>query len=119
MNQFTVGNYLNRVVSGQFKDPNNFGIITDLDLDNNYIYVSIVQGDITNGDQVGDFGLTNTATGLGTVGAKVVVAGAGAALVQDIQNDGIYKRLYLTDVSGSFTTRDTIKSVDNYKSGSS
>ena len=114
MNQFAIGDNLNRVVSGE-KDPNNVGIITDVDLDNNYLYVSIVRGDLTNGNTVGSFDAENVAVGLATVGAKVVVAGAGAALVQDIQDDGIYKRLYLTDVAGSFTTRDTIRSVDNYR----
>ena len=114
LNQFSIGDNLNRVVSGE-KDPNNVGIITDVDLDNNYLYVSIVRGDLTNGNTVGSFDAENVAVGLATVGAKVVVAGAGAALVQDIQDDGIYKRLYLTDVAGSFTTRDTIRSVDNYR----
>ena len=52
LNQFSIGDNLNRVVSGE-KDPNNVGIITDVDLDNNYLYVSIVRGDLTNGNTVG------------------------------------------------------------------
>ena len=114
-NNFQVGNYLYNVIQGVLKDANNYGIITDLDLDNNYIYVSMVNGSFSNGDYIGDYANGDTPVGFATIGAKVDIAGAGAALVSDIKTSGLYKRLYLTDVVGTFSNRDTIISVDAYK----
>ena len=114
-NNFVVGNYLYRVIAGVLRDDSNYGIITEVDLDNNYIYVSIVAGDINNSDFVADYGLGDVPLGFATVSTKVVVAGAAAGLIQDIQTVGINKRLYLTDVIGTFSNRDTIISVENYR----
>jgi hypothetical protein len=114
-NNFQVGNYLYNVIQGVLKDANNYGIITDLDLDNNYIYVSMVTGSFSNGDYIGDYSDGDTPVGFATISAKVDIAGAGAALVSDIKTSGLYKRLYLTDVVGTFSNRDTIISVDDYK----
>ena len=114
-NNFQVGNYLYNVIQGVLKDANNYGIITDLDLDNNYIYVSMVNGSFSNGDYIGDYANGDTPVGFATISAKVDIAGAGAALVSDIKTSGLYKRLYLTDVVGTFSNRDTIISVDAYK----
>tara|TARA_B100000035_G_scaffold315003_1_gene333426 strand:+ start:7241 stop:27043 length:19803 start_codon:yes stop_codon:yes gene_type:complete len=114
-NTFVVGNYVYKVISGVLRDNSNYGIITEVDLDNNYIYVSIVAGDIANGDFVGDYGVGDVPLGFATVSTKIIVAGAAAGLVQDIQVAGVNKRLYLTDVIGTFSNRDTIISVDNYR----
>ena len=112
---FVVGNYLYKIIAGVLRDQNNYGIITDLDLDNNYVYVSIVAGTLSNGDFVGDYGVGDVPLGFATIAAKVDIAGAGAGLIQDIKTVGINQRLYLTDVVGSFSNRDTIISVDDYR----
>ena len=114
-NNFVVGNYLYRVIAGVLKDDSNYGIITEVDLDNSYIYVSIVAGNINNSDFVADYGLGDVPLGFATVSTKITIAGAAAGLIQDIQTVGINKRLYLTDVIGTFSNRDTIISVENYR----
>ena len=114
-NTFVQGNFVYRVISGVLRDQNNYGIITEVDLDNNYIYVSMVSGDINNGDFVGDYGVGDTPQGFATVSTKVTNVGAGAGLIQDIKTVGVRKRLYLTDVVGSFSSRDTIISGDGYR----
>ena len=55
-NVFVVGNKLNKITNGII-DANNFGYITEIDLDNNILYYILASGSITNGDQVGDFGV--------------------------------------------------------------
>ena len=52
--------------------------------------------------------------GYASISTIVTTAGVGAALVQDVRPDGINKRLYLSDVTGSFGTRDAIKGPDQY-----
>ena len=73
------------------------------------------QGTFTNGDTVGDYGLAASfPVGYATISTIVTTAGQGAALVQDVRVDGINKRLYLSDVAGSFGVRDAIKGPDSY-----
>ncbi|BCU95640.1 MAG: hypothetical protein CM15mV10_0080 [uncultured marine virus] len=116
-NVFTVGNRLNKITNGVI-DPNNYGIITELDLDNNVIYYILAAGNITNGDQVGDFGPAPdplNPLGHAVINTKLDVAGAATALIQDIKEVGVNKRFYLTDVRGTFSGRDGIFSKDGYK----
>ena len=116
-NVFTVGNRLNKITNGVI-DPNNYGIITELDLDNNVIYYILAAGNITNGDQVGDFGPAPdplNPLGHAVINTKLDVAGAATALIQDIKDVGVNKRFYLTDVRGTFSGRDGIFSRDGYK----
>ena len=114
LNNFTVGNRLYKVVSG-VQDSATYGIITDVDIANNYVYMIEYQGTFTQGDQIGDYGLAATfPVGYASISTIVTTAGAGAALVQDVRPDGINKRLYLSDVTGSFGTRDAIKGPDQY-----
>ncbi|AGH26529.1 hypothetical protein CPPG_00213 [Cyanophage P-RSM1] len=114
LNNFTVGNRLYKVVSG-VQDSATYGIITDVDIANNYVYMVEYQGTFTQGDQIGDYGLAATfPVGYASISTIVTTAGAGAALVQDIRPDGINKRLYLSDVTGTFGTRDAIKGPDQY-----
>ena len=116
-NVFVVGNKLNKITNG-IMDINNYGYITEVDIDNNLVYISLVDGNIQNGDQVGDFGLGTDPVnpqGHANVVTKLVVDGAATALVQDIQAAGINKRFYLSDVRGTFSGRDGIMSKDNYK----
>ena len=70
-NNFQVGNYLYNVIQGVLKDANNYGIITDLDLDNNYIYVSMVNGSFSNGDYIGDYANGDTPVGFATISARL------------------------------------------------
>ena len=114
LNNFSVGNRLYKVVSG-VQDSATYGIITDVDIANNYIYMIEYQGTFTNGDTVGDYGLAASfPVGYATISTIVTTAGAGAALVQDVRVDGINKRLYLSDVTGSFGVRDAIRGPDDY-----
>ena len=114
-NTFVVGNRLYKVVNNiQVTDV--YGIITELDLDNNKIYVTMVQGAFANGDFVGDYGTSSFPEGFAQISTLVNVAGAAAARVQDIRQNGLNKRLYLTDIAGTFSSRDAIKGGDQYKS---
>ena len=116
LNDFTVGNRLYRVIAGQ-QDSTTYGIITKVDLDNNFIYVSEYLGNFANGDQVGDYGLaSNLPVGYATINTRVVTAGSASARVQDIRDVGINKRLYITDIAGTFSDTDAIKAGDNYES---
>ena len=116
LNDFTVGNRLYRVIAGQ-QDSTTYGIITKVDLDNNFIYVSEYLGNFANGDQIGDYGLaSNLPIGYATVNTRVVTPGAASARVQDIRDVGINKRLYLTDIAGTFNDTDAILGPDAYES---
>ena len=116
LNNFTVGNRLYKVVSG-VQDSATYGIITDVDIANNYVYMVEYQGTFTQGDQIGDYGLAATfPVGYASIATIVTTAGAGAALVQDVRPDGVNKRLYLSDVAGTFGVRDAIKGPDSYGS---
>ena len=116
LTDFTVGNRLYRVVSG-IQDQNTYGIITSIDLDNNYIYMQEYLGTFTNGDVVGDYGLGNSnPIGYASINTKVVTAGAAAAVVQDIRTVGINKRLYLSSIAGTFDGKDSIKGPEGYAS---
>jgi len=115
LNEFTIGNRLYKVFNG-IQDTSNYGVITDIDLNNNYLYISIVEGNITNGDLVGDYGIAESfPIGYATVITKVYFAGAGAALVQDIRNVGLNQRIYLSDIAGTFDLKDSIKSLNGYR----
>ena len=116
LTDFTVGNRLYKIVNGN-QDTNTYGIISELDLDNNYIYIAEYQGTISQGDIVGDYGLAESfPIGYASVTTKVTTAGAAAALVQDIRDVGLNKRLYLSDIRGTFDVKDSIKGPDNYRS---
>jgi hypothetical protein len=115
LNNFTVGNRLYKVVSG-VQDNANYGIITSVDLGNNYIYYAPVMGSLTNGDIVGDYGQGESfPVGYATITTSVVTAGAAGALVQDIETVGVNKRIYMSDIVGTFDTKDAIKSLNGYK----
>ena len=116
LNTFTEGNRIYKVVS-RTQDSSTYGIITDVDLDNNYIYVQEYQGSFTQGDTIGDYGVAETfPVGYASISTIVTTAGAAAALVQDIRDVGLNKRLYLSDISGTFDEKDGIKGPDSYGS---
>ena len=114
LNNFSVGNRLYKVVSG-VQDSATYGIITDVDIANNYVYMIEYQGTFSIGDQIGDYGLAATfPVGYASIATIVTTAGQGAALVQDVRVDGVNKRLYLSDVTGTFGVRDAIRGPDSY-----
>ena len=116
-NVFVVGNKLNKITNGII-DINNYGYITEVDLDNNILYYILAAGNITNGDQVGDFGVAPdplNPLGYAVINTKLDVAGAASAVIQDIKEVGVNKRFYLTNVTGTFSGRDGIFGKDNYK----
>jgi len=116
LNSFTQGNRLYKVVSG-IQDTQTYGIITEVDIDNGYIYVAEYQGTFTQGDVVGDYG-TNASFPIGYASILTIVttAGAAAALVQDVRDIALNKRLYLTDIAGTFDDKDYIVGPDAYRS---
>ena len=116
LNSFTVGNRLYKVVAG-VQQTDVYAIITEVDLDNNYIYAVDYQGELTNNDIVGDYGLnSNFPVGYGTLTTRVETAGAAAGLVQDVRTVGTNKRLYLSDITGTFNTKDGVRGPDGYRS---
>ena len=115
LTDFTVGNRLYNV-SGGVQDNNTYGIITFVDIDNNFIYIQEYQGTFQNGDTVGDYGLGETfPIGYASISTKVAVAGAAAARVQDIRAAGLNTRLYISDIDGAFDIKDSIIGPDNYE----
>ena len=111
LDNFSVGNRIYKIING-IQDVNTYAIITEVDLDNNYIYATEVFGNINNGDIIGDYGVGETfPVGYASIASKVTVAGAGAALVQDIRDISLNKRLYLTDIVGNFDTKDAIRAA--------
>ena len=116
LNVFAEGNRLYKVNSG-IQDTNTYAIITEVDIDNNYIYIAEYQGTFTNGDIVGDYGVGSSfPVGYGSVLTATVTAGQAAGLVQDIRNVGLNKRLYLSNVVGTFDDKDGSKGPDSYGS---
>ena len=114
LNNFTVGNKVYKVVAG-IQDTNTYGYITELDLDNNYIYVTEYAGSFSLGDFIGDYGLESNPIGYATVSTRVVTPGAAAAQVQDVRVSGVNKRLYLSDIVGTFDLKDGIVGPDSYE----
>ena len=116
LNVFAEGNRLYKVNSG-IQDTNTYAIITEVDIDNNYIYIAEYQGTFTNGDIVGDYGVGSSfPVGYGSVLTATVTAGQAAGLVQDIRDVGLNKRLYLSNIVGTFDDKDGIKGPDSYGS---
>ena len=115
---FTVGNRLYRIVNGG-QDTDNYGIITEYDSVNNYIYYVPVEGTIGSSDTVGDYSTSNvTLVGKADVIGDLTVAGAASGRIQEIRDISINKRLYLTNVNGTFSGRDGLRGGDNYRSAS-
>ena len=112
---FQLGNRVYRVDNGN-KNNNVYGEIVEVDTQNNYIYVNMIEGDLVIGNQVADYSASgDTLQGLASVSGKLTVAGAGAARIQDVRTVGIYKRLYLTEIVGVINKRDAIKGINNYR----
>ena len=114
---FTVGNYIYRYISR--RDTSKQAIITGVDTDNNYIYISPIVGDFIITDPIADFGPAGggaLAVANTTITTKVVVSGGAYGLVNDIRTVGINKRLYLTNVIGTWSEYDYVISTDGYKS---
>ena len=96
LEHFTVGNRLHKVVNGN-KQNNVYSIISEVDVDNGYIYVVQV-GSFANGDVIGDYGLGGAILeGLGTIATTVNYAGAASGRIQDIRAAGL-NEIYLTNV---------------------
>ena len=54
--------------------------------------------------------------GAATISNITTVAGAASGLIQDIRDAGLNKRLYLTNISGTFSGRDGIRGAGTYRS---
>ena len=116
LDSFTAGNRLYRIVNGG-QDTGNYGIITEYDSSNNYIYYVPVLGTIGSSDDVGDYGVSGESlVGEAEITAKTTIAGAASARVQLVQDSSLNKKIYLSDVKGTFSSRDGLRGPDNYRS---
>ena len=114
-NIFTTGGTIFKIVNG-VRDPNQRAIITELDLANNVIYAVVVEGTFGNGSVIAQYTDVNQSpVGEALVATTVVNSGAGSAIVQFVQDNGLNKRLYLSNIVGTFSGRDAIKSVNGYR----
>ncbi|QBQ74973.1 structural protein [Cyanophage S-RIM4] len=112
---FEVNKRVYRINNG-ILDPNAYGVIVEVDTQNNYIYVNVISGTISTGNIVGEYGDgTTDLRGYATVAAKVTTTGAGAARIQDVRTIGIYKRLYLTELVGVINKRDAIQGINGFR----
>ena len=116
-NNFTPGNRLYKVVGGG-QVTNVYGIITGVDLANNYIYFTPVQGTFSNGEQVGDYGPSGSLpfpVGYATINTNVTTAGAASALIQNFETVGTLTRYYLSNIVGAFTANDAVIGPNGFK----
>ncbi|AMO42876.1 virion structural protein [Cyanophage S-RIM50] len=114
---FTVGHYIYRYTGG--RDVSKKAIITGVDTDNNYLYIAPITGDFVITDNIADFGAAGGgafAVADATISTKLTISGGAYGLVNDIRVVGINKRLYLTDVIGTWSEYDYVISQNNYKS---
>ena len=115
-NIFTKGGILYKIVNG-LRDPSQRAIITDIDLDNNFIYAVVIEGTFGNGVTVAQYTDVNQSPiGEALVSTTVENSGAASAIVQNIQTFGLNRRIYLSGIIGTFSARDSIKSVNGYRS---
>ncbi len=78
--------------------------------------LKLVQGSFENGDAIGDYGIAEIfPLGLATISTKVTTAGAASARIQEVRTVGINKRLYLSEVAGTFDDKDSIKGKNSYR----
>ena len=76
----------------------------------------MIEGTIESGDRIGDYGNSDgVPDGYATVSSKVSTSGAGAARIENIQAVGLDKRLYLTEVSGTFSDNGGIIGPNSHK----
>ena len=110
LEQFDVGGTLYGVIAGT-RDINKRAIITEVDLDNGYLYVQPFLGTFNNGDAVGYFGPLDEEfpVGFATIQTNLTVAGNASARIVDIKQVGTGKRVFLSQVKGTWTTRETLR----------
>ena len=113
LNQFEAGRYIYKMTNN-VRDLNNYGIITSVDLDNNYIYLQMIEGSFENGNIILHFDDGGSVIGQASISTKLVVEGAATGVIQDIRDIGIDKRLYISNLIGTFDIKDTIRSADGY-----
>lgn len=103
-------------VSGGVKDTNKRAIITEIDLNNNYLYVKTIAGTWSNGDLFGYYGNIDTGfpVGYAQVIAIVNIAGSATATIVDIKQVGLLTRVFIRDVQGTFSNRDVILARNSY-----
>ncbi|AIX14473.1 structural protein [Synechococcus phage S-MbCM6] len=115
-NIFTKGGILYKIVNG-LRDPSQRAIITDVDLENNFLYAVVIEGTFGNGVTVAQYtDINQLPIGEALVSTTVENSGAASAIVQSIQTFGLNRRLYLSGIIGTFSSRDSIKSVNGYRS---
>lgn len=106
---FDVGGTIYGITAGT-RNTNKRAIITEVDLDNGFIYVQPYLGTFVNGDAIGYFGPLDEEfpVGFAIIQTNTTIAGSASGRIVDIKTVGIGKRIFLADVRGTWTTRDTI-----------
>ena len=116
---FTVGHYVYKLNSGGGRDISKRAIITGKDTVNNYLYVAPIDGTFVITDSIGDFGAAGggaNTVATGTVATVVTTAGSAYALIGNIVTVGVNKRLYLTNVIGTWDANDYVVGKNDYRS---
>ena len=116
LNQFAQGGILYGV-SGGVKDTNRRAVITEVDLDNGYIYAQPYLGTFNNGDGFAYYGPVEGEfpVGYAIITTSLPVTGNAAARVVDIKTIGLSKRVFLEDIRGTWSSRETLKARGGYR----
>ena len=116
LNVFEQGGILYGVTGGT-KDTSRRAIITEVDLDNNFIYAQPYLGSFANGDGIAYYGAIDGEfpVGYAVIQTTVTTAGNAAAKVVDIKTVGTSKRVFLEDIRGTWSARETLKARAGYR----
>ena len=116
LEQFDVGGTVYGIIAGT-RDTNKRAIITEVDLDNGYLYVQPFLGSFANGDSIGYFGPLDEEfpVGFGVIQTSTTVAGNASGRIVDIKTIGTGKRVFLAEVKGTWTSRETLNARAGYK----
>ena len=116
LNVFEQGGILYGVTGGT-KDPSRRAIITEVDLGNNFIYAQPYLGTFNNGEGIAYYGAIDGEfpVGYAVIQTSVVSTGNAAAKVVDIKTVGTSKRVFIEDIRGSWTARETLKARAGYR----
>jgi len=115
LSTFQRGGTLYGIVNGT-KDTSRRAIIVDLDLNNNYIYAKTYLGQFANGQSFAYYGEVegDLPVGFATIVTNVPVAGNASGRIVDIKQVGTKTRVFLSDVRGTWTIRETVAGRAGY-----
>ena len=119
---FTVGTFVYQANSnGSQIFQGAYGYVTGWDDANNFLYVSPIGDSVfQNGLNVAQYpvGNTNTPTIFGSIGTTVTQSTVAYGTITRIDEVGLARRVYLSDVVGTFSGYDTVVSDAGFKAAS-